>query len=72
MQHAGIYTGKYRVGQRVHSGNTYPSRRYVGTVLKIQTERPENNAYGVQWDGGVYDDGTPQIFWYSETDIELV
>lgn len=72
MQHAGIYTGKFQVGQRVHSGNTYPTGRYVGTILKIQTERPENNAYGVQWDGEVYDDGIPLVFWYSETDIELV
>lgn len=72
MDDAGIYTGKYQVGQRVHSGDMYPTGRYVGTVLKIQTERPENNAYGVQWDGETYDDGRPLIFWYSETDIELV
>jgi hypothetical protein len=72
MKHAGIYTGKFQVGQRVHSGDTYTSGRYDGTILKIQTERRVNNAYGVQWDGEVYDDGTPLVFWYSETDIVLI
>jgi hypothetical protein len=30
---AGVYTGKYSVGQRVHSGSTYPTGRYRGTIV---------------------------------------
>lgn len=67
---AGVYTGKYSVGQHVHSGNTYPTGRYYDTIRNVLGGQELNNAYGVQWDGEVHDDGSPQIFYYSETDIE--
>jgi len=72
---AGVYTGKYSVGQRVHSGSTYPTGRYHGTIRSVLAGRPvehefgPTNAYGVQWDGEVHDDGRPVITYMSETDI---
>lgn len=73
---AGVYTGKYSVGQRVHSGDHYPTGRYYGTIISVLAGRSRehefgpNNAYGVQWDGDVHDDGTPSVTFMSETDIE--
>lgn len=71
-QHAGVYTGKYPVGQRVHSRDTYPTGRYYGTIRNILGGDTFNNAYGVQWDGETHDDNTPVITYMSETDIEAV
>lgn len=74
-KYAGVYTGKYQVGQRVSSGNTYPTGRYYGTIRTVMAGRTidhelgPNNAYGVQWDGEAHDDGSPVITYMSETDI---
>lgn len=63
--YAGVYTGKYQIGQRVHSGNTYPTGTRHGTIRNVLGGDDFNNAYGVQWDG------TPVITYMSETDIEI-
>lgn len=68
-KYAGVYTGKYQVGQRVHSGSTYPTGRYYGTIHSILSGDDFNNAYGIQWNGEVHDDGSPVITYMSETDI---
>lgn len=69
---AGVYTGKYSVGQRVHSGDTYPTGRYHGTIRSVLAGQEFNNAYGVQWDRETHDDGSPVITYMSETDIVAV
>ena len=66
---AGVYTGKYKIGQRVNSGDTYPTGVYHGAILSILTGRVDNNAYAIQWDGDVQDDGSPVLTYMSETDI---
>lgn len=71
-QHAGKYTGKYTVGQRVHSKFTYPTGCYYGTICTVLGGQDFNNAYGVQWDGESHDDGTPVITYMGEDDIQGV
>lgn len=71
--HAGIYTGKYKVGDRVITVKShYPTGQYSGTVTKINTESPENYAYGTHIDEDYFDDGMPILTWYSEEHLELL
>lgn len=66
---AGIYTGKFKVGERVHSGTTYPTGIYYGTILGVLEGQDFNNAYTVHWDGDYYDDGTPSVCYMSEDNL---
>lgn len=71
--HAGIYTGKYKVGDRVITvPGHYPTGQYIGTVEEINTEFPEIYAYGTHIDEDYFDDGTPMLTWYSEEHLELL
>lgn len=64
----GLHTSKFHVGQRVHSGDYYPTGRYYGTIVSIGgVERC--SPYGVHWDGDYMTNGDPAIVYKSEEEI---
>lgn len=72
MSFAGVYTGKFTVGQKVHTKDTYPTGTYKGVILSILSGQEFNNAYGVNLENEKHDDQSPVITYLSETDIEEV